>query len=1162
MSYETLFSLLVALLVAICYHILFWRTSQKAPTQETRTPEPPTTYQFTLRVSEVPLDTPHQSIEGELENVLRHDARPTNNTNVKVQLCRFSNHRQIAHGTATFATSLPKLAVIDKLQQGTEFRFDDKFDGITPLYEHVDGADVDIIAVPGLASHAFGSWKSPNNSDVWLRDFLPVDVPNTRQTERRPIIFIGHSLGGLLIKEALIHAHQQCHDSDYLNISRACYGMLFFGVPNLGLRNKQLMTIVKGQPNQSLVHDLLVDDDSEPSTFLKRISDQFSECCRNRYQVVSLFERQRSPTVQEQPDGSLAKTGPKMMMVTTKSATSTGLTATADEDNIPLNKDHSGLVKYESRNDAEYIIVREKVRSLAAKAGREVPKRFAIEDDLTPTQQRSWNDLNDPPYTAFRNSSKLAKPEAKTLQWLIDEECDESAPDRHRESTSEQTLCMTDFVTWRDSDTSQSLLIVAPPGRGKSVLSNFVLEHLESRSTEKSPVATKTIYYFCNIKNDEASRNARSVLQALIVQLCERQQRLFRLLHTDYEKKSDLFFSASFDTLWHIFERMLQDGAYNRIYCVIDGLDVYKDEMAEFISKLSATPNRHMSKNSPLLKLFCTSRPGVHLDKCSFGQRRILRCNPKDLDVFIHSRVSSLREDFTDNMKEMIKRQCHEQVDGTFLWLEVVIRDIGSLDFPNVESIQERFKQTSLNLEELYRSLIQDMVQKKIDIRLLAWVAYAQEPLSLKSLEDAMAIGTPEANTTLKERETKKSHLTARNVQRALGTLLDVIDDKVYLIHQSVKDFFVLENPLQAYINVPPRLLPAYACLAYLSSKDFHQEINDLEKFPLLPYAISYWHMHINTPQDVLESENLQRLLRQLLSPAHFSTWSWRVRATIENMPFHLWRRGRYFIPSAISDIALFYDCAWLTEVLLNDAVLGLENDFPMDCMSRAKDGEGNALRALLENSSGEKFPLEDAVTKTIAERWDRSLFELLLARRDKEVHITSDVVKAAARNSGSGKEVMALLLDKLGDKLQVTSDVIEAAARNSGSGKEVMALLLDKLGDKLQVTSDVIKAAAGNYGSGKEVMALLLDKQGSKIDITEEIVKLLAEKFDEEVLALLLDKRGDEAHITINVVKAAAGNYGSGKEVMALLLDKLGDKVQVTSDVIEAAARNSIPGR
>ena len=87
-------------------------------------------------------------------------------------------------------------------------------------------------------------------------------------------------------------------------------------------------------------------------------------------------------STQIQPNGKLAKTGQKIMMVTEKSATSTGLTATADEDNVPFDKDHSGLVKYESRYDQEYIIVKEKVLSLAAKAVTDINQRFATEEGM------------------------------------------------------------------------------------------------------------------------------------------------------------------------------------------------------------------------------------------------------------------------------------------------------------------------------------------------------------------------------------------------------------------------------------------------------------------------------------------------------------------------------------------------------------------------------------------------------------------------------------------------------------------------------------------------------------------------------------------------------------------------------------------------------------
>ena len=82
-------------------------------------------------------------------------------------------------------------------------------------------------------------------------------------------------------------------------------------------------------------------------------------------------------SIKIQPDGKLAKNGPKILMVTERSATSTGLTAAAEEENISFNTDHSGLVKYESRNQLEYQIVQEKVKSLVARAKIEVHKRFA-----------------------------------------------------------------------------------------------------------------------------------------------------------------------------------------------------------------------------------------------------------------------------------------------------------------------------------------------------------------------------------------------------------------------------------------------------------------------------------------------------------------------------------------------------------------------------------------------------------------------------------------------------------------------------------------------------------------------------------------------------------------------------------------------------------------
>ncbi|TDZ15263.1 Protein SERAC1 [Colletotrichum orbiculare MAFF 240422] len=192
--------------------------------------------------------------------------------------------------------------------------------------------------IPGLSwvADVKGGSISGNNN-VWLRDFLPHDIPNARillygydtkllhsgsrqtiedisvsllnvlsafraeeDSKRRPIIFIGHSFGGLLIKECLLQAHREKSPGSHHAVYEACCGLLLFGVPN---------------------HELDNNNNLEPSNYLKRISRDFSEQWGNHCPVVSFYETRLSPTVQLLPDGTLEKSGQSISMVTTHSAT-------------------------------------------------------------------------------------------------------------------------------------------------------------------------------------------------------------------------------------------------------------------------------------------------------------------------------------------------------------------------------------------------------------------------------------------------------------------------------------------------------------------------------------------------------------------------------------------------------------------------------------------------------------------------------------------------------------------------------------------------------------------------------------------------------------------------------------------------------------------------
>ncbi|KAN0072886.1 hypothetical protein V8E54_009000 [Elaphomyces granulatus] len=103
---------------------------------------------------------------------------------------------------------------------------------------------------------AFGKSSSANGSGrtevYWPRDLLPRTVPNARvltygydtkvkhfaigREPSRPLLLVAHSLGGLVVKEAL----RESHNCDLVrkphlhNVMRSIVGVLFFGTPHHG----------------------------------------------------------------------------------------------------------------------------------------------------------------------------------------------------------------------------------------------------------------------------------------------------------------------------------------------------------------------------------------------------------------------------------------------------------------------------------------------------------------------------------------------------------------------------------------------------------------------------------------------------------------------------------------------------------------------------------------------------------------------------------------------------------------------------------------------------------------------------------------------------------------------------------------------------------------
>ncbi|KAK1964787.1 hypothetical protein LY78DRAFT_748137 [Colletotrichum sublineola] len=851
---------------------------------------------LTFRVDDIPVDHV-DDLDRNLQSIAERDA----DLHGAAFARRSLEHSDKAHmcATVTATTTLSGKDLCSRLAQagkGFLYSYSCDFDGITPLYEDINGASVDIIAVPGLGSHPLGSWKSPYSNDVWLRDFLPKDVPNIRVliygydttlpgnlsnqsiedlggilvervvafrardgTNRRPIIFIGHSLGGLLIKEALIRARRR-RDDAIADLGKACYALLFFGVPNLGLRNDQLRTMVRGQPNEALVHDLLVNNDSEASTFLKRLADQFSESCKDNYHVMSFFERMLSPTVQLDDDGNWRKTGPTSLLVTQKSATATGLVAVADEDNIALNVDHSGLVKYSSRSQGDYPTVSRRIMDCVERARIDVPKRFAqhcFEHVDSVTIQACMKSLAFQEIDGRQNGIDAAA--TGTCQWLLSHETLTAWTRQHR------------GLVW----------IKGKPGAGKSTLMKYALRKVPALY-ETQPLV---LSFFFHGRGHELQRSLLGLFRSLLHQLLNHVPGVLSDMVGTFDHNRKTLGEAGKEWTWHVsvlqafFQSSLSNILKQRAVLIfIDALDECGEKYAvELIEFLKQTLSVLSSEDSQFGICFsCRHYPIIELDGGSTIP--IDQENGRDIDAYVRTRLPS--EQDSD-----IQSLLSQRAQGVFMWAHLVVDRVLQMkrNGKSPSKIKREVERVPQKLEDLYYDLLQglDSEDRPGTLRLVQWVCFSVRPLTTDELPWAMTIDPDNPNQTLDGCKQSDEFISEDDIEKRVTSLSCGLaevarSDKshvIQFIHQSVRDFFIERGLLALDDNLgTARLIPPtvncrlfFQCINYfkmtISSKTGEFSKEDTLKFPFLSYTVSNLTAHIKRSEtaevkakDILDS--------------------------------------------------------------------------------------------------------------------------------------------------------------------------------------------------------------------------------------------------------------------------------------------------------------------
>jgi len=281
---------------------------------------------------------------------------------------------------------------------------------------------VDIVAVHGLNGDASKSFTSSKTQKFWLgdEDMLPKDITNCRvltfsypasvvevfgktssdtilqhattlvqelaadrlmeKAMERPIIFLCHSLGGIIVKRALIYSEgRKSKKTEHIHsIFVSTYGLLFFGTPHHGSNKANLATFV--QRVVDVLPSRVVDTDSqlleslkEGSETLQDITDNFQPKMK-RFHVFFFWEQGKS------------NLGVTWDYVVTETSAAPILD---DTDRAGLRADHQNICKFATRTSPGYRLVIATLMRYCDEAPRTISRRWIEAREILRSMRRN-----------------------------------------------------------------------------------------------------------------------------------------------------------------------------------------------------------------------------------------------------------------------------------------------------------------------------------------------------------------------------------------------------------------------------------------------------------------------------------------------------------------------------------------------------------------------------------------------------------------------------------------------------------------------------------------------------------------------------------------------------------------------------------------------------
>ncbi|KAK4113314.1 hypothetical protein N656DRAFT_844254 [Canariomyces notabilis] len=621
--------------------------------------------------------------------------------------------------------------------------------------------------------HSFGynsDWAETKETCLDLHDFgrsllgEMVTSSELRKGSQTPILLIGHSMGGLVIKKAYLLAQQDDRSRD---LARRIQCMFFLGTPHRGSDSAKLLNNVL-RASAFLSPKAYVVDINRNSGAISVINDEF-RFYSDSLHIWSFYETVKTRL------GTVAT-----MIVDRDSA----IIGHRREVVNPMNADHRNMCKFESPTDPNYIFIRNSLVKATEDVLGDVFDRRADETRLQTIMLEAY--LHIAHYPEDDLHAIESKKSDGSCEWVTDSSL---------------------FRQWRDDETESVFCywLSGQAGAGKSVLSTHIVRHLQNQGVD-------TCFYLFR-HGQKAKQTASSLLRAFAFQMASLHPSIRKML-TAMREGGVMFDKDDERGIWRkIFVNGILPTAIQRTqYWVVDGLDECVDP--ERLLPLIC----NFESNFKVRILFSSRRlPELEKHLARFGDRLLrhhisINDTLSDIQRFIENNSDELPVE-PEHRPQLIEKLVNKS-DGTFLWIELAFEELSKVF--SEDEVDEVLDQVPEGMAPLYNRILEAMAKNDRQVRMtraiLEWTVCGTRPLSTEELQAALAL---DLNTKVRNVE--------RVIEELCGQLLRIDDNRhVHILHATAREFLLSKDshPVFQMDKDAANHHLALVCLKYLNSEE------------------------------------------------------------------------------------------------------------------------------------------------------------------------------------------------------------------------------------------------------------------------------------------------------------------------------------------------------